>query len=107
MLPTAPPAAPANPMLLNRLPAPPTSGAAAALVMGSVKAAGRISGAADVHPGGTDSRPTLLAWPNLADPSEFGTASEGAPIPPVPLMIHCGSIVPPTPLPVNGPLPLS
>ena len=52
-------------------------------------------------------RPTLFAWPNLADPSESGTASEGALIPPVPLMIHSGNIVPPTPLPVNGPLPLS
>ncbi len=94
-------------MLLNRLPTPPTSGAAAALVIGSVKAAGRSSGAADVHPGGTDNRPTFFAWPNLDGPSESGTASEGAPMPPVPLMIHCGSIVPPTPLPVNGPLPLS
>ena len=85
-------------MLLNRLPEPPISGAAAAAVIGSVYAAGRISGAATVQFAGTDSRPTVFAWPTPRPADAVsGTASDGAATLPWPFRNQFGRLAAPGP----------
>ena len=83
-------------MLLNRFPEPPISGAAAAAVIGSVYAAGRISGAATVQFAGTDSRPTVFAWPKPAD-TDAVAASDGAATLPWPFRNQFGRLAAPGP----------
>ena len=85
-------------MLLNRLPELPAaiSGAAAAPVIGSVKAAGRISGAATVQADGTDSLPTVFAWPRPAD-TDASAAFDGAPTLPWPPKNQFGRLAAPGP----------
>ena len=87
--PTPPVPASARPAMLaaaispNKLPVLPEEASAAAptVVAGNASAAGRIAGAAEVQPGGTDKPPTVFAWPRPADtadpPARFVITGKG------------------------------
>lgn len=68
------PAILASAMSLNVLPEPtPSAPVAVALVAGNANATGRTAGVAAVQVGGTDSAPTVFAWPSPADTDDADT----------------------------------